>query len=155
METVRAVAVLQSEDDANLEVCRLLRMRFGIASVVSQVQDATRAREFMDLGVRVINPTLSPAAELEFLMLFPSGSSLMTDLEDEHDVAEVRLNCANLVDRSLKDLDLLQGAIVILVRRNGDVIYPDGGTVLQLGDQLTLAGPLEAIRELRQRCESG
>ena len=108
----------------------------------------------MDLGVKVINPTLSPAAELESLMLYPSVTSLMTDLEDEHDVAEVRLDCAELVDQPLKELDLPKGAIVILVRRNGDVIYPDDETVLQFGDQLTLVGSLEAVRELVRRCES-
>jgi Trk K+ transport system NAD-binding subunit len=80
-------------------------------------------------------------------------SSLITDLEDEHDIAEVRLGCAELADRPIQDLQLPERVTIILVRRNGDVIYPRGRTVLQRGDMLTLVGPLEGVRELSRRCE--
>jgi Trk K+ transport system NAD-binding subunit len=45
------------------------------------------------------------------------------------------------------------GTMVVLVRRNGDVIYPRGDTHLQIGDQITLIGPLEGVRDLARRCE--
>jgi len=89
---------------------------------------------------------------LEYLLLYPSVSSLMTDLEDEHDVAEVRLRCAEFIGPPLRDLDLPEGAFVVLVRRGSDVIYPRGHTVLQYDDRLTLMGSLEAVRELRRKC---
>jgi Trk K+ transport system NAD-binding subunit len=77
----------------------------------------------------------------------------MADLEDEHDVMEVRLGCPELTGRPLREVELPQGALVVLIRRNGDVIYPRGETVLQIGDKLTLMGPLEGVRELARRCE--
>jgi Trk K+ transport system NAD-binding subunit len=91
--------------------------------------------------------------ELEYLLLFPSVSSLMTDLEDEHDFTELRLGCPELTGRPMRELDLPEGAFIVLVRRNGDVIYPRGDTVLQMWDRLTLMGSLEAVRELARRCE--
>jgi Trk K+ transport system NAD-binding subunit len=103
--------------------------------------------------VQVINPSLSPVVELEYLLLFPSVSSLMTDLEDEHDIAEIRLRCADLTGRPLREIDLPEGAMIVLVRRDGDVIYPRGHTQLRIGDRLTLMGSLEAVRELAHRCE--
>lgn len=151
-ETIRAVAVLLPEDEANLRVCELLRNELGIQRVVSRVDDATQASVFTELGVQVINPSLSPVVELEYLLLFPSVSSLMTDLEDEHDLAEVRLGCADLAGQPLRELELPEGAMIVLIRRNGDVIYPRGHTTLQLGDRLTLMGSLEGVRELVQRC---
>ena len=151
-ETIRAVAVLLPDDEANLEVSRYLRDELGVGRVVSRVHDATWSSAFTDLDVQVINPTLSPVVELEYLLLYPSVSSLMTDLEDEHDIAEVRLGCRELTGQPLRELDLPEGAIIILVRRNGDVIYPRGHTVLQMGDRLTLMGSLESVRELAQRC---
>ena len=90
--------------------------------------------------------------ELEYLLLYPSVSSLLTDMEDEHDISEVRLGCPDLAGRPLRDLELPQGVMIVLVRRNGDVIYPQGPTVLQIGDRLTLMGSQEAVRELSQRC---
>jgi trk system potassium uptake protein TrkA len=151
-ETIQAVAVLLPDDEANLEVSRYLRDELGVGRVVSRVHDATWSSAFTDLDVQVINPTLSPVVELEYLLLYPSVSSLMTDLEDEHDIAEVRLGCPELTGRPLREIDLPEGALIILVRRNGDVIYPRGHTVLQVGDRLTLMGSLESVRELAQRC---
>ncbi|HFD40217.1 MAG TPA: hypothetical protein ENJ31_10290 [Anaerolineae bacterium] len=152
-ETIRAVAVLLPEDEANLAVCRLLRDRVGIRRVISRVHDATQSALFSELDVPVINPSLSPVVELEYLLLYPSVSSLMADLEDEHDIAEIRLRCADLAGRPLREIELPEGVFIVLVRRNGDVIYPRGHTRLRLGDRLTLMGSLEGVREMMQRCE--
>jgi Kef-type K+ transport system membrane component KefB/Trk K+ transport system NAD-binding subunit len=152
-ETIRAVAVLLPEDEANLAVSRLLRERVGVERVMSRAHDATQVGPFAELGVQVINPSLSPVVEMEYLLLYPSVSSLISDLEDEHDITEVRLGCAELTGRPLRDLELPQGAILVLVRREGDVIYPRGDTQLQIGDRLTLMGPLDSVRQLAQRCK--
>jgi Kef-type K+ transport system membrane component KefB/Trk K+ transport system NAD-binding subunit len=152
-EMIRAVAVMLPDDAANLEVSRLVRTELGIQRVIARVEDVTLTQHFTDLGVRVVSPSLSPVVELEYLLLYPSVSSLMTDLEDEHDVAEVRLTCADLTNRPLRDLELPEGVMVVLVRRNGDVIYPRGDTRLQLGDRLTLLGSLTGARELVRHCQ--
>ena len=151
-DTLQAVAVLLPDDEANLEVCRLLRTEFNVKRVVSRLQDATQTSSFTELGVQVINPSLSPVVELEYLLLYPSVSSLMTDLEDEHDIAEVRLRCPDLVGRPLRDLDLPESVMIVLIRRGGDVIYPRGYTELQIGDRLTLLGSVAAVHELQTRC---
>jgi Kef-type K+ transport system membrane component KefB/Trk K+ transport system NAD-binding subunit len=152
-ESIHAVAVLLPEDDDNLKTSRLLKDRFGIQNVAVRVHEPTQAARFKDLDVELVNPSLSPVVELEYLLLYPSVSSLITDLEDEHDIAEVRLGCAELAGKPIQDLRLPEGLTIMLVRRNSDVIYPRGRTVLQRGDLLTLMGPLEAVRELRHRCE--
>jgi Trk K+ transport system NAD-binding subunit len=151
-ETIRAVAVLLPDDEANLEVCRMLRNELGIRRVVSRVHQTVQTPSFTQLGVQVINPSLSPVVELEYLLLYPSVSSLMTDLEDDHDIAEVRLGCRDFAERPLRTLDLPAGVMIVLVRRDGDVIYPRGHTRLQIGDRITLMGSLEAVRELADRC---
>jgi trk system potassium uptake protein TrkA len=151
--TIRAVAVLLPEDEVNLQISRLVRDELGIKHLISRVHDATQSTQFTDLGVQVINPSLSPVVELEYLLLFPSVSSLMTDLEDEHDFAEVSLGCPDFVGRPLGELDLPEGVMIVLVRRGSDVVYPRSHTVLQIGDRLTLMGSLEAVRELVEKCK--
>lgn len=152
-ERIAAVAVLLPEDERNLEMSRLLRNEVCLERVISRVHDATQMNSFTELDVPVINPSLSPVVELEYLLLFPSVSSLMTDLEDEHEIAEVRLSCGELTNRPLRDLELPEGALIVLIRRNGDVIYPRGHTILKMGDLLTLMGSMEAVRDLERRCE--
>jgi Kef-type K+ transport system membrane component KefB/Trk K+ transport system NAD-binding subunit len=151
-ETIRAVAVLLRDEEANLEVSRYLREELGIGRVVSRLDNPAHVEEFTDLGVQAINPSLSPVVELEYLLLFPSVSSLMTDLKDDHDVAEVNLRCLELANQPLSELPLPEGAMVVLVRRDGEVIYPRGSTRLQLDDTLTVMGSVEGVRELVQLC---
>ena len=152
-DTIQAVAVLLPDDAASLEVARLVRDALGIQHVVARVHDATLSEGFHELGVGVVNPSLSPVVELEYRLLYPSVSSLIGDLEDEHEVLEVRLGCPEFADLPLREVALPAGAMVILVRRNGDIIYPRGETRLQIGDQLTLMGPMDGVRELARACE--
>jgi Kef-type K+ transport system membrane component KefB/Trk K+ transport system NAD-binding subunit len=151
--TIQAVAVMLPDDTDSLRVARLVRGGLGIEHVAARVHDATLSQDFAELGVEVVNPSLSPVVELEYRLLFPSVSSLIGDLEDEHDVMEVRLSCAEFTGLPLRELALPAGAMVVLVRRNGDVIYPRGDTRLQIGDQLTMMGPIESVRELVRACE--
>jgi Kef-type K+ transport system membrane component KefB/Trk K+ transport system NAD-binding subunit len=151
-ETIRAVAVLLAEDERNLEVSRVVRDIAGVKRVVSRAHEASHTPLFVEMGVQMINPTMSPVVELEYLLLFPSVTSLMTDLDDEHDITELRLTCPELTEVPLQDLDLPEEAMIVLIRRDGDVIYPRGHTRLQMGDRLTLMGPLEAVQELARRC---
>jgi trk system potassium uptake protein TrkA len=151
--TIHSVAVLLPEDEDNLKVSRLVREEFDIQQVVARVHDATQTKPFTDLGVGVVNPSLSPVVELEYLLLYPSVSSLIGDLEDEHDIAEVRLGCPDMIGRPLRDLEFPDGATVVLVRRNDDIIFPRPHTELQLGDYVTLMGSLDAVRELARQCE--
>lgn len=152
-KTIYAVAALLPDDKINLDVCRLVRTGLGIQQVVARVREATLAQHFTELGVRVVNPALSPVVELEYLLLYPSVSSLMADLEDEHDVTEVRLGCQDMVGRPLREIELPKEVMVVLARRDGDVIYPHGETRFQIGDRLTLIGPLGSVREVARRCE--
>lgn len=152
-DTIQAVAVMLADDVVNMEVAGLVRDDLRIEHVVARVHDATLSQDFYELGVEVVNPSLSPVVELEYLLLYPSVSSLIGDLEDEHEVAEVRLGCDEFIDTPLREMALPDGVMVVLVRRNSDVIYPRGDTRLQIGDQLTLMGPLEGVRELAHACE--
>ncbi|MGD8398591.1 MAG: monovalent cation:proton antiporter family protein [Anaerolineae bacterium] len=152
-ETIEAVAVLLPDDEQSLAVSRLARERLGIDHVTARVHEPTNAKPFAELGVEVVNPSLSPVVEMEYLLLYPSVSSLITDLEDEHDVAEVYLGCPELTGRPIRDLDLPYGVTIVLIRRNGDILYPRGDTRLEYGDLLTLVGHLAGVRELTRRCE--
>ena len=154
-ETIEAVAVLLPDDEEGLAVSRLAREELGIDHVTARVHEPANSKTFADLGVEIVNPSLSPVVELEYLLLYPSVSSLVTDLEDEHDLAEVRLGCPEMTGRPIRDLQLPHGTTIVLVRRNGDIIYPRGHTELQYGDALTLIGPLDGVRELARRCEQG
>ena len=53
----------------------------------------------------------------------------------------------SLAGRRLKDIRLPANCLVLLVRREGELLAPRGSTVLQPGDYLTLAGDRESVWE--------
>lgn len=152
-ETIEAVAVLLPDDKDSLVVAGLAHNALGIDHVAARVHDPAHAKAFTELGIEVVNPSLSPVIELEYLLLYPSVSSLIGDLEDQHDVAEVYLGCPDFTGRRIRDVKLPWGVTIVLVRRNGDILYPQGDTVLEYGDLLTLIGHIEGVREMARRCE--
>jgi mannitol/fructose-specific phosphotransferase system IIA component (Ntr-type) len=61
-----------------------------------------------------------------------------------------------LIDRSVSDLNLPAGTLVALVRRNGQIHVPAGGTKLQEGDRMTIIGSpagIDRLYELYRRGE--
>ncbi len=62
---------------------------------------------------------------------------------------------ADLISRSLRDVQMPRGSLVALVRRQGATFVPDGNTVLQTGDRLTIIGDPEGLRQLRGRYVEG
>lgn len=53
------------------------------------------------------------------------------------------------IGKALRELDLPDGVLIALVRRQGRFLVPRGGTVLEEGDRLTILGGEEEIRKLR------
>jgi len=72
-------------------------------------------------------------------------------LRDEHFLS-LRLRKggegAELIGRALSELEMPEGALVALIRRNGRIVVPRGSTVLESGDRLTIVGEADDIRRL-------
>ena len=85
--------------------------------------------------------------------------------KSDHDLKEVVLRdenfltlrlceeepAAELVGSALRDIELPEGALVAIVRREGHNMVPRGRTVLMMGDRITLIGNADAILELEAR----
>lgn len=58
---------------------------------------------------------------------------------------------SELADCEVREISLVEGALIALVHRNGKVVIPRGRTRLKRGDRLTIVGEPDAIRALRER----
>jgi len=56
-----------------------------------------------------------------------------------------------LIGKSLSELDLPPGCLVTLIRRYGEMLVPQGRTVLREGDRLTIIGSPGGLRLLNER----
>ncbi|MGF1507713.1 MAG: TrkA C-terminal domain-containing protein, partial [Anaerolineae bacterium] len=53
-----------------------------------------------------------------------------------------------LIGQTIRDLSMPPGTLIAVVRRNGDSHVPNGSTVLQRGDRITIIGDMEDIQDL-------
>jgi len=55
---------------------------------------------------------------------------------------------ASLIEKRMRDLELPNGALVALIRREDDIIFPRGNTTLENGDRITIIGDPKDIQWL-------
>jgi len=57
----------------------------------------------------------------------------------------------SLIGQHVRDLQFPEGTVIAMVRRNEDIFVPNGDTVLQRGDRLTIIGEPKSIEQMYQR----
>lgn len=66
-----------------------------------------------------------------------------TDYEEEHNTQlleyEVRED-STILNQSLLEADIPEGVLIVMIKRNNEIVIPNGSTVIMLGDILVLSG---------------
>ncbi len=89
-----------------------------------------------------VNDWLYAADEQELKEILLHDARLLTLwLNSEH-----RTNV--MIGKALRDINMPEGVLVALIRRNGQVIIPRGNTVLEEGDRVTIIGEPDDIQTL-------
>ena len=87
------------------------------------------------------------------------------DARDEHDLREcllldenfltlrvhAHLFTGSLVSRPLNSIDLPKGSLVAMLSRRGESFVPNGNTIVEEGDRLTIIGDKVSLDKLRTR----
>lgn len=147
--TAAALVTALDEEEANLRICRMAQERFGIPVVVSRADDPSTMARFKELGVRVIQPALATAIALEGALLYPAAFDMIAEHQDNADITETTLRNPQFEGRKLKEIRLPGNALVMGIRREGEVIVPHGDTVFRLGDIIMLLGNHDDVKQAR------
>lgn len=139
-----------SSDRTNLLACQVAIQQFHVEDVVARVNSPSNLDNFTALGIRVVSPVVSTAMLLDNLISSSSTMELLTGQSHDQEIFEAVLQNQALANKPLKEWTL-GDALVILVRRNGQLLAPHGNTTMKPGDVLTLigkAGERETTRQL-------
>ncbi|MDX1591995.1 MAG: amino acid permease [Balneolaceae bacterium] len=60
-------------------------------------------------------------------------------------------NTSNLISKKVKDIKLPGESLITIIKRDGQIIFPHGNTVLNEGDELSIIGEKEDIDELKNQ----
>jgi APA family basic amino acid/polyamine antiporter len=149
----------------------LVRAAQGVRVPIGNLLGETRTSDAVYALFFLVSPQADPARHLRLLAQlagrvddddFRSG---WLEARDAHALKEVLLRNerflhlpveratprADLVGRALSELRFPPGCLVAVVRRADESFVPQGSTVLQQGDRLTVIGSPKGIRELAER----
>lgn len=148
IENARAVLLTTPDDERNLLAASLVKSNFRCENIYARVTEAQNVAAFESLGVSVVNPAEAIASDFANLLQEPA----LTDILAPADSIEIaRFTVTNpAVQRRLDTIAALRGTLVVLIRRRGESVIPNGSTRLELSDVVTIFGEAEALERARR-----
>jgi amino acid transporter/mannitol/fructose-specific phosphotransferase system IIA component (Ntr-type) len=151
----------------------LVRCRAGVDMDDAELPTPERVQVPVQAVFFLVSPEADPARHLRTLARIasrvdepgflpewldaPDASALKEAIVHEDRLLSLQVSAegptAELAGTSLRDVPLHEGALVALVRREDDVLVPTGGTILEVGDRLTVLGEPRALDRIRRRFE--
>jgi len=147
------VVAATGDDEDNLVIAQLAKMHFGVQRVIARVNNPLNNWLYTkEWGVDVaVSPTDIITRIIEEEM---SLGDLVTLLKLQHgEVALVEIKLAvdsQASGKTVADLTLPKGSVIVAIMREGSVIVPGGPTQLQADDELLAITSVEKESELMQ-----
>ncbi|WP_440988518.1 cation:proton antiporter domain-containing protein [Haloarchaeobius baliensis] len=153
-DNAKIVVAATGDDDANLLVAQLANSKFSVDTVIARANNSDNVEAFEDLGVRTISSAMATAWAIDNEIERPALSDWITHFGEEGDIQEITVTSDELVGRTLSEIgpELPPGCLVALVSRDGEVQVPGADFTLQEGDNLTLLGERDSVREAMSFC---
>ena len=145
IEQSNTVIVLAEQQDENYRICRLAINYFNIENVISLVKDPVRNSKFRELGVRVVNMIYSTALIIESMALSKDAFSVASDIDEIQEVREVKILNESIHGKRITQIDLPEATSILMLIRGSEMITPDGDTILQKNDIITLVGEEDLV----------
>ena len=148
-ETALAVGGSNS-DEANLLFCQYVLAENPEATAFARVEQSDAVEAFRRSGIATIGADEAVADALMAVIGQPVLQEALAPGGEDRLTVEFVVG-SGLDGRRIRDLQLPQRVLVLLVRRASEDIVPHGETVLQRGNRLLLFGGAEAVADARQR----
>jgi Trk K+ transport system NAD-binding subunit len=142
-------------DKENYKIANLVYEHFGTKDVIVRYNGAREYYErLINIGVRIIDPSLAMINLLDHFVRSPNATSLLLGLDKNKDSVDVEIRNKDIHGMTLRDLRFPTDVIVLSLIRKGQVLISHGYTRLRIGDSVTLVGTKESVENVRFKLES-
>jgi len=149
LNVAQRLVCLYSNVEKNYRACEYVRSTYGIDHIVTRVTAPGEIARFEKLGITPMNAATDQAMLLAILTRNPALFELITRTDDDKEVCEVTVRNANMLGQPLRELEFPPDLMILAVRKNEQLIVPNGDTRLEHGDHLTLLGPYTCVEKSR------
>jgi NhaP-type Na+/H+ or K+/H+ antiporter len=152
-ENAKTIVAATGDDDANLLTAQLARSTFDAERVIARVNTAENVDAFEELGVETISSTLATAWAIDNRIERPALANWMNEIGRSGEVQEFEVTADDVIGKTIAELsaDLPSGVLVALVGRNGENHVPNGEFALEHGDNVTVLGQKDGVRNVISR----
>ena len=153
-ENAKVVVASTGDDDANLLVSQLAASKFDTEKVIARVNNPDNVEAFEELGVNTIDAGMATAWAIDNQIERPALAHWMTDIGRVGDVQEVEVESDEIAGNTVQEIGptLPEACLIALVSRNGTVQVPTADFTIERGDNLTLLGKRDSVREGMKMC---
>ncbi|MDO4680560.1 MAG: Trk system potassium transporter TrkA [Aerococcus sp.] len=143
------------EDDANI-VASIIAKNLGAKYTIARVRKPNYLvqREFMqsNMGIDLlINPEFETSRAVMRTLDYPDALSVEMFFHGRVAMVQVLVPKHSVLDgqslQALNQSGILQGALITIVERNGELMVPHGGFVIKSGDAIHVVGTKEDLRQ--------
>ncbi len=151
IEHAQAFAAVSSGDNSNIVAARVAREKFGVDRVVARIYDPRRAAIYARLGIPTV-ATVAWTTEQMMRHLLPGDpEQLWSDDTGAAVLHRVNLERSWYGNRA-EDLTFGLPSRVAMIYREGGVVIPTAGSVLQEGDDPILLTAKESVDDVVAHC---
>lgn len=146
VDTADLLLAVTPSDEQNV-LCCLIAKSLGVKNTIARVRDPqyNQQADFMreKLGIdKLVNPDKTLAKEIIRLLRFPSAEKISSFADGKVEIVEMKLpvGCV-LAEKKLNEINVKGRKFSILIaaiEREGEIIVPNGETVLKEGDVLSI-----------------
>lgn len=154
VETADLILAVTQSDEQNILCCTIAKS-LGAKNTIARVSspEYNKQADFMrsKFGIdRFVNPEKSFAEAITRILRFPSAEKVYTFAKGKVEMVEMKLIQSELVGKKLSELKMTEkrySVLISAIERSGTVIIPNGETVLEDGDIVSICGKHTEICE--------
>ncbi len=142
-------------DKQNYDVSKIIYDSYGTKDIIVRYNGEREIYDkLVDLGVRIIDPSLAMINLLDHFVRSPNATSILLGLYKNQETVDVVIRNKDIHGMTLRDMRFPTDVIVLSVIRAGQVLISHGFTRLRLGDTVTLVGTKKSVENVRFKLES-
>ena len=149
VDTAEIAVGATRSDQANLLFCQYVRSVNPDAQVFARVSQDAAVEAFEHAGIRTVSEVDALSEAMMDLVGSPVLHRALSSGGGQRMTIDVPIG-SGLAGRRIRELDLPESVLVLLLQRGERDVIPNGGTSLQLGDRMLLFGETEAVQTARE-----
>ncbi len=149
-----ALAAVTNYDPLNAVISHVARQKYAVPNVVARNYNPHLRGLFEDFNIQVVSSTSWGAQRIEEMLTDTTVRTVFSAGNGEVEVYELNIPPA-WGNRKVNDLVTCGACKWLAVTRAGNAFLPDGDTVLEEGDILTVAATMDGIFDTRRNLNAG